>query len=395
VEGRVSSTQADEQGIRVLAIISTFNEGDVIGHVIRHLVDNGVEVYVIDNRSTDDTVVEARKWLGRGVLEVERFPGQGGDGLFRWQDILDRKLVVAGDIRPDWVLHHDADEIRYSPWPNTHLREAVALVDRHGFNAIDFRLLNFPPVDDDFQPGEDPNVYFTRYADGPERDRVQVKCWKWNADSAFLDGGHDVQLPGKKLFPIRFILCHYPIRGQAHGSRKVFDERKGRFVDEERAIGWHIQYDEIESPGHVFLRNPASLRSFDLDSIRLDVQLEQSRSEVVELKTPRPSPGVQYDGVLDVAGPGEISGWAWSSAAPDDPVDVDLWASDELLATVRADLFREDLQQSGIGSGRHAFTFPLPPALRQRRRYCMWANIAGTEIGLQRSPLMLERRESD
>ena len=66
----MSGTTTDGQAIRVVAIISTFNEGDVIGHVIRHLVDNGVEVYVIDNHSTDDTVAEAKKWLGRGVLDI-------------------------------------------------------------------------------------------------------------------------------------------------------------------------------------------------------------------------------------------------------------------------------------------------------------------------------------
>jgi len=388
----VSGTHTDDQAIRVVAIISTFNEADVIGHVIRHLVDNGVEVYVVDNGSTDDTVAEAKKWLDRGVLDVERFPAPGGDGLFRWQEILDRKLAVADDIRPDWVIHHDADEIRYSPWPNTLLRDAIELVDRHGFTAIDFRLLNFPPVDDGFQAGADPAVYFTRCEDGPERDRVQVKCWKWSPDTTFLDGGHDVRLPEKKLFPTRFILCHYPIRGQAHGLRKVFQERKGRFVDEERARGWHIQYDEIESPAHAFLRNPASLRSFDLDSIRLDVQLEPASSDP-QPDPPSPPQDV-YDGVLDVAGPGVISGWAWSPTTPEEPVDVDLWASDQLLGTVCADRFREDLETSGIGSGRHAFTLQLPPELREHRRYCIWANIAGTAIGLQRTPRVLERRSN-
>ena len=38
---------------RIVAIISAFNEGDIISQVIRHLVENGVNVYLIDNRSTD------------------------------------------------------------------------------------------------------------------------------------------------------------------------------------------------------------------------------------------------------------------------------------------------------------------------------------------------------
>ena len=40
----------------VIAIISAFNEGDIVSQVISHLVENGVDVYPIDNRSTEDTV---------------------------------------------------------------------------------------------------------------------------------------------------------------------------------------------------------------------------------------------------------------------------------------------------------------------------------------------------
>jgi hypothetical protein len=387
----VSGSHTDEREIRVIAIISTYNEADVIGQVIRHLVEDGVDVYVIDNHSTDDTVAEAQKWVGRGVLDVELFPSTGADGLFRWQEILDRKLSIAGEIRPDWVIHHDADEIRYGPWASVPLREAVALVDRHGFNAIDFRLLNFPPVDDGFTPDADPAQYFTLYEEAPERDRIQIKCWKWRSDVRFLDGGHDVQLPGKKVFPIRFILCHYPVRGQTQGLRKVFEERKGRFVEAERAIGWHIQYDEIESTTHRFLRDPASLQRFDLDSLRVGVQLEHATPHPDVVHAPL-VPEEPYEGVLDVAGPDEISGWAWCPVRADDPVEVDLWASDRLLATVRADIFRPDLRQSGKGSGKHAFSFRTSDLHRDGRRYWIWANIAGTALALENSPSVFERR---
>ena len=272
------------------------------------------------------------------------------------------------------------------------LRDAIELVDRHGFNAIDFRLVNFPPVDDGFEPETDPADYFTLYEDGAERDRVQIKCWKWHRDAHFLDGGHDVELPGKKVFPIRFLLGHYPVRGQAHGQRKVFAERKGRFVEAERANGWHVQYDEIESPEHVFLRNPASLRRFDLDSIRITLQLEHGGIEL-DPADPPPVPPVPHAGVLDVAGPDVISGWVWSPGS-DDPVEVDIWASDRLLATVRADVFRPDLQGRGIGSGNHAFSLRVEDLPGDGRRCWIWANIAGTAVTLANSPRAFERRST-
>src|SRR5687768_8622429 len=59
---------------RVVAIISAFNEGDIISAVLEHLIENGIGVYLIDNRSTDDTVDQARQWLGRGLIAIETFP---------------------------------------------------------------------------------------------------------------------------------------------------------------------------------------------------------------------------------------------------------------------------------------------------------------------------------
>ena len=58
---------------RVTAIIATFNEGDIISRVIGHLVENGVDVYLIDNHSTDDTVEKASGWVGHGLLDIDCF----------------------------------------------------------------------------------------------------------------------------------------------------------------------------------------------------------------------------------------------------------------------------------------------------------------------------------
>ena len=39
------------------------------------------------------------------------------------------------------------------------------------------------------------------------------------------------RFPGRKVFPIQFLLRHYPIRSQRHGETKVFTERKPRFLE--------------------------------------------------------------------------------------------------------------------------------------------------------------------
>jgi glycosyltransferase involved in cell wall biosynthesis/SAM-dependent methyltransferase len=48
-----------EETFRIIAIMSTYNEGDIIASVLGHLIEHGIDVYLIDNQSTDDTVARA------------------------------------------------------------------------------------------------------------------------------------------------------------------------------------------------------------------------------------------------------------------------------------------------------------------------------------------------
>jgi glycosyltransferase involved in cell wall biosynthesis len=80
---------------RIVAILPAFNEEDVIESVIRHYLDDGVEVYLIDNCSTDGTAEIASQFLGNGVIRVERFPDDSGGSErarkeYMWGEILRR-----------------------------------------------------------------------------------------------------------------------------------------------------------------------------------------------------------------------------------------------------------------------------------------------------------------
>lgn len=257
---------------RVIAIISTFNEADIIAAVIGHLVANGVEVYLIDNHSSDDTVDQAARWLGKGLLQIELFPAERERAVkFEWAAILRRKEELASTLQADWFMHHDADEVRESPWPGLSLKDAIHWVDRLGYNCIDFHVLNFPPTDDGFRPGDDPRTYFKFCEDALDFDRVQRKAWKLTETRVSLAaaGGHEARFPDRRLFPIKFLMRHYPIRGQRHGLKKVFRERTTRFLEAERAEGWHCQYDGIADESYCFVKDPSSLIPFDLEKARM------------------------------------------------------------------------------------------------------------------------------
>ena len=269
----------------VVAIIAAYNEADIIEQVVSDLINQDVQVYFMDDGSTDGTVAAVERHLGRGVLGIERLSSTGQNGAparFDWERVLRRKTQLATELDAKWFIHHDADEFRESPWPHLSLRDAIRHVDSLGFNAIDFTGLDFWPVDDRFRAGADVRDTFTGYTELAPYDRVQVRCWKKTTDLDLASsGGHEARFPGRRVFPLRFILRHYPIRGQTHGERKVFQERRNRFRDQERARGWHVQYDQLQE-GASFLRNPSTLTAYDSDAVRLSLALNPRYPQEIE-----------------------------------------------------------------------------------------------------------------
>lgn len=262
--------------LTIVAIVAAYNEEDVIAEVVRALIEEGVLVYFLDHHSTDGTLAQVEPFLGRGVIGIERFPADGIEDESRhsytWEEILRRKEQLAQTLDADWFVHHDADEFRESPWSGQTLSDGIRRVDSAGYNAIDFQVLNFFPTTADPSGHEEIRKRLLFYEPGRMFDRQQIKCWKKTAQPVVLtkSGGHSVQFAGRRVFPIRFLLRHYPIRSQVHGERKVFRERLPRFVPRERARGWHVQYDDVVV-GATFVRESESLLRYDPEAVRLDL----------------------------------------------------------------------------------------------------------------------------
>jgi hypothetical protein len=265
-----------DRPFRALAVMPAYNEGDVIGAAIGALVAEGVDVYLLDHRSTDDTVAAATPWLGRGLVRIERFPDESGfdarnaDEMV-WRDILKRVEQVTGEVVADWYLFVNADEFRESPWPATTLADGLREVDELGFSAVNFELVNFRPTPEDhFVAGSDVREALRFYEEPGPYDLLQVKAWKGQSSgpvNLHQHGGHDVLFEGKRVFPVPFVLRHYPIRSADHGRRKVITERLGRFAAEERAGGWHVQYDHYGADAD-YLHDRSELWAWDGDRFR-------------------------------------------------------------------------------------------------------------------------------
>jgi glycosyltransferase involved in cell wall biosynthesis len=251
--------------MRVIALLAAYNEERFIAGCIEHLFQQSVDVYLIDNSSTDNTVTIAEQYLNRGLIGVETLPRAG---VFDFQVILNRKEELAGTLDADWFMHVDADEIRVAlPGAGT-LAEAFAEIDRQGYNAINFQEFTFVPTleaPDHYHPDFQRTMrwYYPYLPWFPHR----MNAWKCQSGRIDLDfsAGHQVRFPGIRLYPHSFILRHYLFLSIAHAVRKYAGRRHPAAA---LARGWH-GWRESFRPEAVVLPRQSELRAYVSDE-RLD-----------------------------------------------------------------------------------------------------------------------------
>jgi hypothetical protein len=74
--------------------------------------------------------------------------------------------------------------------------------------------------------------------------------------------------------------------------------------------------------------------------------------------------GPRIYGVVDNVRPTRIAGWAIDRSDSATSVDIDVRREGKLLATVRADRPRRDLERGGVGTGRYGFVCELDPPIQ-------------------------------
>jgi hypothetical protein len=65
-------------------------------------------------------------------------------------------------------------------------------------------------------------------------------------------------------------------------------------------------------------------------------------------------------GFIDQATPEHCFGWAQDEAAPERPVYLDIFAGEQRIGRVIANLFRADVRKAGFGNGYQGFEFSPP-----------------------------------
>ncbi|MEK6320357.1 MAG: glycosyltransferase [Acidobacteriota bacterium] len=247
--------------MRVIALLATYNEERFIAGCLENLFQQGVEVYLIDNCSTDQTVTLAERYRERGLIGIESFPR---DGIFRLRSILERKEELAATLDADWFIHLDTDEIRLPPKSGVTLAQAFAEVQARGYNAVNFLEFTFIPTQEapdhdhhDFQ--KTMRWYYPFLPGFPHR----LNAWKRQAQRVNLvqSAGHKVRFSGLRMYPESFYMRHYLFLSLQHAVRKYGNRRHDPASVLTGWHGWRARF----TPDIVKLPMQAELRTYTSD----------------------------------------------------------------------------------------------------------------------------------
>ncbi|PZU05732.1 MAG: hypothetical protein DI606_19175 [Sphingobium sp.] len=251
---------------RPLAIISTFNEADIIEEVVERWIHQGCDIHVLDNWSTDATWKQLEQLAVRfgSHMVLERFPADE-PSRGSWIDILTRKEEIAFCHKGRWIIHSDADEIRTASFCSLNISDACHQVEMAGWNRIDFTVLNHRPINNGPFLTGDALGALPHFEFGTKPGHfIQKKAWLQGQDRIALasSGGHEAQFAGAHDCPYKFVLHHFPLRSVEHAKRKILRERYPRWSEEEfDKMGWHHHYDDMD--GHEMIWNVNKLAILD------------------------------------------------------------------------------------------------------------------------------------
>jgi hypothetical protein len=126
----------------------------------------------------------------------------------------------------------------------------------------------------------------------------------------------------------------------------VDDDSRGLF---QNAHEYYSLFPRTRS-GPVRYCAPRLTEGFEIETARQRIALRAGlRAE--------PAPTGKLRGFVDEVSAHRISGWAQNVDCPEAPVCLDILAGGRLIGQTLANLYRRDLEDAGVGGGRHSFVF--------------------------------------
>ncbi len=271
---------------RILALVATFNDADIIESVLKDLISNGIDVFIIDNDSNDDTLKILSNYLNKGLVGVEsiKFSKETTEKTdYNPELILSKVKKITREFDYDWFIYVDADEFLESPWIEFPLKESIFLVDSFNFNAINFKIYNFLPYTEEIElENNNREIQNYYYPEAKNSDLLQIKAWKNNKVEVnfHFDDRFEVLFEGRKTFPIPFIIRHYPFWFQIHTKKKISQDQSSKIIEQVKSKHKNFQ-NEIYSNNENYLWKKDDLLPWEALNIRYKLFSDYALSTIL------------------------------------------------------------------------------------------------------------------
>ncbi|MCE6992744.1 T9SS type A sorting domain-containing protein, partial [Dyadobacter sp. CY323] len=141
--------------------------------------------------------------------------------------------------------------------------------------------------------------------------------------------------------------------------------------------------------GYYGFKIPTPLSLKDGKSHPLSVRVKGSSTILTDSPKSVTCVGNQYAGRLKGADCNYIQGWAWDKNFPDVAVTVEIYEGSTVYATAVADIYREDVKASGIGTGYYGFKISTPSTLKDGKAHQLSVRVKGSATVLLDSPKII------
>lgn len=225
--------------MNVLCILTIYNEIQFLPYKIQWAKDNGLDIYVIDNYSTDSSY----EWLKHHNISCHKIDTQDSFDL----RILQKEIVDTVDkIKPDWVIYNGADLFIFA---NETIKILCEKAEKTGYNMIGF------PMIDMCNTGEkDGNPFKTYFYYRHSRDLISF-IYKWQSGIKYK--ADIISIPEKRIMLPAGIMINY-------GRIKSVEQRKELLKRRQKA--WDNGFDRIS--GRHYLREQAKGWKWDRSELK-------------------------------------------------------------------------------------------------------------------------------
>jgi len=159
--------------MKILVVASAYNEIKYISDMVKYYRDQGCDIFILDNESTDGTT----EWLVNNKVRTKICKT---GGLFHLIQLQAGLMEAIREIKPDWVVYTGIDII-YS-FDKT-IRETIEQADKDGYNMIGVQHYNMHNTGERFVIPNKDHFFYARKGNILLMIAKYEEPFSFNADS--------------------------------------------------------------------------------------------------------------------------------------------------------------------------------------------------------------------